>query len=161
MLSSSDSFADEKNTTTNLDGPMTCGYGIDATDAVRKSKRVKRSSEPERMPARHDFRALTTQSTPPPSMHFEWPRTDGHAFWNLEPVPEDRSPGVRESGQGREESLVGSRRRAYSAPGVGVLDDHFWPYDIPSWHCRRPALDAIQGGKFETTFYFTSAQLSK
>jgi hypothetical protein len=43
---------------------------------------------------------------------------------------------------------------------IGLLDDPFWAYYLPSWHRQCPARLAVHGGEVETTFYFTGAQLS-
>jgi hypothetical protein len=39
------SFADEQNTTAILDGPMTCGYGIDAIDAARAKIKARQTQQ--------------------------------------------------------------------------------------------------------------------
>jgi hypothetical protein len=39
MPSFSEFFADERKYTAKIDGPMTFGYGIDATDSARKNQR--------------------------------------------------------------------------------------------------------------------------
>jgi hypothetical protein len=74
-----------KNTAAKLDGPMTCGYGIDAIDAARENQSASNAAVNLSECARgHDILKPRCHWRRRDETRVGRPWTDGHAFWNPE-----------------------------------------------------------------------------